>query len=422
MSMKGLFSALLCLVIIFAGASNSRADEKTLDSLIQAALTANPDIGAAAYGRQAADYGARTAGKLPDPVLSLGAMNLPKSSLALGETPMSAVVVGLTQTVPWPGKLQKKSSIARLEAEIKQTGLDSRTNSIVRMVTSSYYEYVYWKEARKILDRNITLVKSLAAAVETRYANGSGTAGDLLRANTMEARLENRKLNIDRMIYSSLLSLGALTGDTGTVRDDLPASFDKNMTADSEKFDGAIANNPRLAGAALETKQAQDKIGLAKSDYWPDITFGVDYSIRKDIPTDPVRGEDYLSFRVGLRLPLWFSKQKNNTRKAREEFLMAREQERATELQVQKMVDDIRSQLSTIEQSYRQYLKAIHPQSEAAYEAARVAYENGTTDFNTLFSTQVDLLDIELEQLGLVKDYHVRLAEYEELIGKSYNR
>jgi len=420
--MKVFFSAVLCLAIIFTGTVESRAENKTLDSLIRAALVANPDIKAAAYQRQAAEYKAGTVGKLPDPVLSLGAVNLPKSSLSFDETPMSAVIVGLSQTVPWPGKLKKKSSIARLETQIKQTALNSRENAIVRMVTSSYYEYAYWNDARDIIERNITLVNTLAEAVETRYANGFGSVGDLLRALTMQARLENRKLTIDRMIYSSMLSLGTLTGNPETVKADLPASFDKEIISRDMRFDTGINGNPLLAGAALKAEQAQNKIGLAKTDYWPDFTFGVDYSVRRDIPADPVRGEDYLSFKVGLRLPLWFSKQKNNTRAAREEFLTAREQERSIQLQIRQMVNDTRSQLTTIEQSYRQYRESIHPQAEAAYESARVAYEVGKVDFNSLLSTQVELLDIELEQLGLVKDYHVRLAEYEELTGKSYNR
>ena len=422
MSMKGFFSAVLYLVIIFTATVDSRADNKTLDSLIRAALVANPDIKAATYQRQAAEYKAGTVGKLPDPMLSLGAVNLPKSSLSFDETPMSAVIVGLSQTVPWPGKLKKKSSIARLETKIKQTALNSRENTIVRMVTSAYYEYAYWKEARDIIDRNITLVSTLAEAVETRYANGFGSAGDLLRANTLRARLENRKLTVDRMIYSSLLSLGTLTGNPRTDKTDLPASFDKSIMSLHERYADGDNNNPLLAEAALKAEQAQNKIGLAKSDYWPDFTFGVDYSVRRDIPTDPVRGEDYLSFKVGLRFPLWFSKQKNSVRAAREEFLAAREQERSIQLQIRQMVNDMRSQLTVIEQSYRQYREAIYPQAEAAYESARVAYEVGKVNFNSLLSTQVELLDIELEQLGLIKDYHVRMAEYEELTGKSYNR
>ncbi|MBN1213264.1 MAG: TolC family protein [candidate division Zixibacteria bacterium] len=420
--MKGFFPAVLCLVLIIISAPNSRADNKTLDSLIKAALAANPDIRAAEYQRQAAEYEAGATGKLPDPVLSLGAVNLPKSSLSFDETPMSAVVVGLSQTVPWPGKLKKKSSLARLDSQFKQTVINSEENAVVRMVTSSYYEYAYWKEAREIIERNQALVGSLAEVVETRFANGFGSAGDLLRARTLQARLENRLLNIDRMIYSSLLSLGTLTGNPATAGTDLPASFDKEIIAGDEITDDGVKGNPLLAGAALKTEQARNKIDLTKSDYWPDFTFGIDYSIRRDIPGDPVRGEDYLSFKVGLRLPLWFSKQKSNTRAAREEFQAAREQERSMQLRLWQTVNDIRSKLSLVERSYRRYRESIHPQAEAAYESARVAYEVGRVDFNSLLSIQIELLDIELEQLSLVKDYYISLAEYEELTGKRYNR
>ncbi|MDH4158392.1 MAG: TolC family protein, partial [candidate division Zixibacteria bacterium] len=116
MARKGILTLICLLGIPLAGMAVDNHASQTLDSLIGVALEANPDIRAAQFDLAAAEYGARTAGSLPDPQLSAGALNLPRTSLSLGETPMSAFSIGLSQAIPWPGKLRARGAIARLQA------------------------------------------------------------------------------------------------------------------------------------------------------------------------------------------------------------------------------------------------------------------------------------------------------------------
>jgi len=173
---------------------------------------------------------------------------------------------------------------------------------------------------------------------------------------------------------------------------------------------------------AVKTGVAQKQLALTRAEYWPDFTVGVDYRIRKNIPGDPVRGEDFLTFKVGLRLPLWFSKQKSNSKAAYQTLQAAHEKERALASRIEQMINDQAGQLRTIRESFIQYDVVILPQAEAAFEAARVAYEVGQVDYNALIAAQLELLDIELERLSLLKDYHVTLAALKELAGDGFER
>ena len=62
-----------------------------------------------------------------------------------------------------------------------------------------------------------------------------------------------------------------------------------------------------------------------------------------------------------------------------------------------------------------QYELAILPQAQAAGEAAQAAYEVGQLDFNGFLSAQLDVMEIELERLELLTQYHQQAAAFREL-------
>ena len=49
------------------------------------------------------------AGTLPDPMLSFNAVNLPTNTFNLSQEPMTQLQIGLSQAIPFPGKLALRS-------------------------------------------------------------------------------------------------------------------------------------------------------------------------------------------------------------------------------------------------------------------------------------------------------------------------
>ena len=422
MSVKGFILSILIVSAPGIAAAENEAG-RTLDSLIVAALRNNPELKAAGYAGRAAEFKSEASGKLPDPMFSIGLLNLPNRSLSFDETPMSGISVGVTQALPWPGKLKAQSSLAHLEADYEKLQEVSFQNGIVRLVRENYYEYSYRTMADSVLGRYLEQLDDLVEVVQTRYANGYGTVQDLLRVRTARSRLENRRISVRQQAYSALTQLAFLTDNPKLANSSLPSYLNTDMPAESLSYpDTLTEKNPSLAGMTVKTGVARQRQALARADYWPDFTVGVDYRFRKDIIGDPVRGEDFLTFKVGLRLPLWFSEQKNNSRAAYQMLQAVQNKERAFALRLEQTVNDKVGQLHTVEQSYRRYDKEILPLARAAYEAALTAYEVGQADYDNLISTRLELLDIELERLSLLKDYHVTLAAIKELTGDRYER
>lgn len=414
MTKKGTICVMAWLLLASASQADNINDNRTLDSLIQVALEHNPAIHAVDYEHRAAEYEAKYAGWIPDPQFAVGVLNLPQTSLGFNETPMTGVSIGLSQNVPWPGKLSAQADIARLNSEGKALDLAVRENNVIRLVTTNYYDYSYWTFATDILAENLNLIQNIIDVAQTRYANGLGSAQDVLRSQTAKARLENRMLMARQMRSSALVQLGWLTDNPETAH----ASLTPTLPSISSVVHDTTSDvsNPVLARASLRSVIAEKRVDLAKSTYWPDLMVGVDYRIRKDIPMDPVRGEDFLSFKVGLKIPLWFfARQKNQSAAARQSLLAVRAEERSITNEVEQQVADIRLALQSLKGRVEQYDHSILPQARAAGEAAQVAYEVGQVDFNGFLSAQLDVMDIELERLELLRQYHQQAAVLHEL-------
>ncbi len=280
MVIKGLYKlslfSLIFLVFQTAGLAQEFSGYQTLDSLILIALENNPEILSSKYSQQSTEFKAKSAGTIPDPKFTIAALNMPRSSLSLDETPMSGIALGLSQTIPWPGGLKAKKAVARLQSDSQKQNLLQKENSTARMVKHFYYNYSFWTKAEQILDRNIELIQFLINIAETKYANGIGTAQDALRAHTAKARLENKKLFMAQMSQTALLNLGRLIDDTSIVHANLSANLLEKLNNEHLNLE---LNNPHLMKAEIQTSIGQKRLALAKSGYYPNFTFGFDYRI-----------------------------------------------------------------------------------------------------------------------------------------------
>jgi outer membrane protein TolC len=315
-------------------------------------------------------------------------------------------------------------NIARLEADSRSLSLAAGKNEVVRQVTYAYYDYSFWTRSGQILNHNAILTDALVSAAETRYANGLGSAQDVFRATTTLARLENRKLQASQMQSSALLQIAMLTDDPSAAGADLPANLPEITDNDQDPADPREpASNPYLASSSVAVEAAEKRLSLAKTEYWPDLTLGLDYRVRKDIPIDPVRGEDFLSAKVGLAIPLWsLSKQKNRVRSQYQQLLSAEARRLSLEKQIEREFSETKLAMARIRKSIALYDTTVLPQASAALEAARIAYEVGQVDFNGLLAAQLELLEIELERIDLLRQYHQNNARLNELTGVEYGR
>ncbi len=412
----------ICVSLLTLLAQPGLSQELILDSLIVEAIRANPDLKAAEARFQAEKLKAKASGTLPDPTLGLAFSNLPIDSYRLDETPMSGISLGVTQMIPFPAKLSRKSDIGHLTATSAGLSQTELKNQLIRRTKSAFYHLSYWDRATKIIEENIALMQGLEQVAEARYSAGEGLASDVLRSQTSVSQLHNRLVSAQKMHRAAeemLLSLlnrpaQAELGSPPALPEELP-----DLTLDS-LLKQAVGHNPALERSRVQIRLAEKKKSLAKWNFWPDFSLGVDYRIRESSPMDAVKGTDFLSFRIGVSLPLWFfAKQSKLLGSAQEDLNTAESRQEGMRRMLEYQVVERYQEAEKAKDQLELYDDAILPQAKSTLESSMIAYQVGKADFLTLVTSQLSVFNYEIERLSTLNSFHQALADLEELTGSA---
>ncbi|NUQ20998.1 MAG: TolC family protein, partial [Gemmatimonadaceae bacterium] len=101
-----------------------------LDSLVALALRTSPALRAARSRVDAASARVAPAGARPDPMFMAGIQNFPLSDPGFGDF-MTMKMIGVSQTIPYPGKLRRRTVIAEREAEAARASADAAERALV---------------------------------------------------------------------------------------------------------------------------------------------------------------------------------------------------------------------------------------------------------------------------------------------------
>jgi outer membrane protein TolC len=401
----------------------TQGQELILDSLIAEGLRANPDLRAAHFRFKSEEFKAKASGTLPDPTLGLTFSNLPVDSYRLDKTPMSGISLGITQMVPFPMKLKTKSDIGRLAATSAGLSETELKNELIRKIKSVFYKLSYWHTVIAIIKENIALMEGLEQVVEAKYTVGEGLVSDVLRAQTSVSQLRNKLISAEKIYKSSEEILSSLLNRPagivlGTPPDLLEELADLDLDSLLKK---AFESNPTLKKSNVKLQLAEKRKSLAKWNFWPDFSFGVDYRIRESSPIDVVKGSDFISFRIGMSLPLWFfAKQSKLLGSADENLMGAKEIEEGMQRILEYQIMERYQEAEKSKAQFELYREAILPQARSTLESSMIAYQVGKVDFLTLVTSQLSVLNYEIEKLSTLNSFHQALTDLEELTGSTY--
>src|SRR2546427_541373 len=137
--------------LVMAGASRALgqgpsapvAGDSVLQSLVAEALARNPTVAQRQAAVRAATLRIRPAGSLPDPMLTLGVMDLVLPHFEFNQSDFTEADVELSQEIPWPGSLGARSGVMRAAA----AGARAEQGTVRRDLTTSmavaYYRLGY---------------------------------------------------------------------------------------------------------------------------------------------------------------------------------------------------------------------------------------------------------------------------------------
>src|SRR2546429_9168427 len=121
MQLRQLIRTASAFVIAGAGPAHAQdsapvAGDWGLQSLVAEALARTPTIAQRQAAVRAATLRIRPAGSLPDPMLTVGVMDLLLPHFEFNRSDFTEVDVELSQEIPWPGSLGARSGVVRAAA------------------------------------------------------------------------------------------------------------------------------------------------------------------------------------------------------------------------------------------------------------------------------------------------------------------
>ncbi len=387
-----------------------------LDRLVREVLQKNPALQAARFKWEALREHPRVVGSLPDPTLNYGYFfdNV--------ETRVGAQnqFVGVSQKIPFPGKLALASKKASREAVIAAWEYQTLTRELILRTKTVYYDLYQVDRSRAILDSELSLLGTITKTSQSRYEAGVAQQPDVLKAQLTTSDIQKRLLDLTAQREGALARLNALRNSPQNTPF---AVAEKLVTASLPDRSRAMAialqyrQELQQAGVAID----RDRIGLslARMDRLPDFTLGGAYTqVNRNIfQNPPDNGHDALVGLVSVNVPIWFGKLKAEEREATKRL----EQSRAMADDVRNNVEaDVQAAWFRAQLSHDQlllYRQTLLPQAEQSFSATRAGYESAKTNFIDLLDSERALLALRLGEVMSEADLARAKAQLERAIG-----
>ena len=425
MQLRQLILAASALVTAAASPALGQAAPVLVDSVLQSlvaeALARNPTVAQRQAALRAATLRIRPAGTLPDPMLSVGVMDLALPHFGFNQSDFTEADAELSQEIPWPGLLGARSGVMRAAAAGARAEAGTVRREVATAMAAAYYRLRYVVTALETLRRQLELLNVAVQLSTTRYATGTAPQSDPLQAKLARDRLRSEAFALESERVAALAALNALRSrapgesigvapiDPGVMR----AAAVPLPPADS-LVALAVAAHPRLAARRAAVEQATQSIRVERLGARPDFTLSARYGYRPVVSGSNL--PDFFSAFVGVRLPIWaWRKQNRLADAARADSAAAAAELRDTELQLSRDVTETAARVQTGEQRLVLLVDGVVPNARGTVESVLRSYEVGRAEFLTLLSVEDALYRAELEAVTVAADYATQLVMLRQL-------
>ncbi len=390
-----------------------------LADLLQEAEQNNAQIQAARQGWQAAKQIPSQVSTLPDPQFNLQQVNVgsPRPFAGYTNSDFAYIGLGVSQDLPYPGKLRLKGEIAKRDAEVVQQQYESVRRSILAGVKSAYFQLAYLSKTLGILESDGELLQQVEKAADARYRSGMGNQHDLLQAQVERTKLL-REIKMHHLEVAKLQAqIKQLLNRQQSSPDVEPSELPETPLPYTfeELLSATKAENPEISGAEKMVERQKLQVDLAHKDFYPD--FNVQYIWQR---TDPTQFRAYYMLSIGVRVPIYRGrKQRPELAQAEAELNRSRSE---SEVQSQQVAFDLRSEYESAQKTAELlniYREGLLPQARAGFQAGIAAYQNNRQDFQALLAVFLDVLHLDEEYWKSIAERETALARLEQLTGLS---
>lgn len=363
-------------------------------------------------------------GTLPDPILSLNALNLPTDTFNVGQEAMTQMQIGISQVMPFPGKLALREGASEYEALAAGHSVDEMRLLLIRNAKSSWWQLYFLDRSLEIIDSNQVLLRQFIQVAITKYEVGDGLQQDVLLAQLELSKLIDQKIKLQAVRRNQAIRLNVLmdaSPDNAVVlphkvATDMPDIVDENIL-----YEQAESARPLLKQKENDISAAQSRLELARKEYYPDFKLSVAYGNRSGDNPLPRGGprSDFLSVMFSVNLPIY-------TKRKRDRAVGQRSWEvRKKRNSLRDKWTEVRSEISSATTDYSEarelfvlFESGIIPQARQTVSSMLAGYQVNEVDFLNLVRSQVTLLNYEVRYWKALTKANQALARLVAAVGE----
>jgi len=387
-----------------------------LSKAIGKALATNPSLAVIDARAKALEEIPDQLETLPDPVLSINIANLPLENLSFDQEGMTQLQVGISQSLPYPGKLALRAEVAQQIATAATADVEEKRLQLVRDIKSVWWNLFYLDRALEVIARNQILLGQFVHVAETRYTVGRGLQQDILLAQLELSKLSDSTLRVRNMRENEVIRLNVLMDQPITNPILLPTVVDESLNTLNQSevlLKQADVTRARLVAQTQLVGAAHSRIDLAKKDYLPDFKVGAMYGLRGG------GRADFGSIKFSTNLPLYTGSKLSR----------AVDQRNAEWMQQKYHLQDQRQLVaSQVFQAITDYGRAVErtqlfqteiiPQARQTVDAMLAGYQVGKVDFLNLVRSQTTLYNYETQYWKALSMANQALARLTAAVGE----
>ena len=420
--LQGLTVAIV-LVILFSG-EQSKAQvtdpllRKTLvlPELIQEVLARNPEIVAARKQWEAASQRIVQTRSLDDPTLSVELFNTPRT---FNVTQTENTIFGLSQNLPFPGKLALKGNVASRSAEMMEQAVRAKERDLIARLKQVYYDLFLAQKAIQIHHEQIDLLQQFFGIANAKFRAGKGSQVDVLKAQVELSTLHQQLPVLEQGRDTAQGTLNQLLDRDPRFPLAPPQApregrFDQDL---EDLYGAATTARPELKAAELAVQRNEQSHALAQRQYYPD--FNVSFRRFQNF-----QANDGFGAFVAMSIPFAFwtkPKYDAGVQEAAAAVAVAQAEQRTLENLTRFQIRDLLAKLRASWEVAVLYRTTVLPQAEQGVEAARAGYRTGRTGFLDLIEADRAWRGFQLEYYRALVEREHRLAELEQVIGADLN-
>lgn len=428
-SMTKLSKSIGMLAIIASGSVDAWAAEHQVAQLelvtaVEIAIEDNPSLAQMQARYMAMSEIPAQAGSLPDPQLSVNAMNLPVGSFDLSQEPMTQMQLGFAQAFPFPGKRGLREEAAAFEAAAARDDVDEARFQLAQQVKSRWWQVYYLDRSLEIIDANLALLRQFIEIAQTKYKVGDGLQQDVLLAQLELSRLLSQQIEIRSMRRAQAAQLNASMGMPANIPVALPAKIAatlRDILSDDLLYEKALEYRPLLANRRHNIEAAKSRLALANRDYYPDFRIGVNYGLRSGTNPTPIADgrDDFLSLMLSMSVPLYASNKQDRAVAQRSNELTMRHyalQDAVTNMQ--STITDSSSEYIRAKDQFDLFRSGIIPQARQTVDSMLSGYKVSRVDFLNLVRSQITLFSYEIQYWKALSEANQALARLVSAVGE----